>query len=142
MGRSEAFSNSPFFTLACFTKHAHSGTVRKVQCSKCDGLNDRLPQRYCRSCHAAHMRKTRPKYRELPSDVKARAKCRSYTHSLIRRGNIKREGCRVCGETAQVHHLAYPNPRAIEWLCRTHHRAKHSEKIHKKNLHGLIDRLP
>lgn len=32
------------------------------RCSRCDQPNDRLPQRYCRSCHNASMRRWRAEH--------------------------------------------------------------------------------
>jgi hypothetical protein len=29
------------------------------RCSRCDGVNDRLPQRWCRACHNENMRRWR-----------------------------------------------------------------------------------
>ncbi len=34
---------------------------RKVKCSKCTEDNDRLPQRYCKKCHAENMKTQRQK---------------------------------------------------------------------------------
>ena len=33
--------------------------TRKTTCSRCGGANDRLPARYCRSCHATRQREHR-----------------------------------------------------------------------------------
>lgn len=58
-----------------------------------------------------------------------KSSCRTYTHMLIKRGEIKRESCKNCGaEKAQVHHKLYPNPWFIEWLCRPCHLALHKEE--------------
>lgn len=32
------------------------------RCSRCDQVNDRVPQRYCRACHAARMRQYRAEH--------------------------------------------------------------------------------
>lgn len=38
--------------------------MRKIECSKCDRINDRLPQRYCKKCHAAAQVKDRKRIRD------------------------------------------------------------------------------
>ncbi len=45
----------------------------------------------------------------------------------VRSGRIKKEPCRVCGETKRVHahHSDYSKPRDIMWLCQPHHKAWH-----------------
>ena len=47
--------------------------------------------------------------------------------SGIRRGLLGKQPCQVCGETdAEAHHPDYDRPRAVQWLCRRHHREAHS----------------
>lgn len=90
-------------------------------CTSC-GVEPRIvgDQRWCRSCHAEAARRTRPGHSDLPEEERKRAVCRSYSKQLVKRGAIPREACRVCGAKAQIHHLDYSDPRAIEWLCRPH----------------------
>lgn len=40
--------------------------TRKTTCSRCGGANDRLPARYCRSCHATRQREHR---KALKADI-------------------------------------------------------------------------
>lgn len=83
-------------------------------------------QAYCAACHAAYMRRNRPKFAELEGDARKRAVCRSYTKNLIRRGELQREPCRDCGdEKSEVHHPDYDDPRNVVWLCRTCHLSLH-----------------
>ena len=97
----------------------------KTTCGRCGRQNDRLPQRYCRACHAAHMRATRPKYAELSPVARFKANCRAYTNVLQRRGMLARGTCEVCGEPAQNHHENYHDPRTVRRLCRTDHLKQH-----------------
>jgi len=41
-----------------------------MTCSKCDGLNDRAGQRYCRPCHAAYQRMYRARRRRAQIAVR------------------------------------------------------------------------
>ena len=99
----------------------------KTTCSKCGNLNDRLPQKYCRLCHAENMRKTRPKHSQLSDDQHKRANCRAYANVYLKRGKIERQLCQVCGKDAQMHHDDYDKPLDIKWFCREHHLKWHVE---------------
>lgn len=98
-----------------------------IKLCKC-GNQARPNQRYCLQCHAAAMRKTRPKYKDLPPLRKMKAATRAYTHLLVKRGKLERLPCKRCGESnAEVHHEKYPDPRVITWLCRRCHIEHHRQ---------------
>ena len=104
---------------------------KKILCSKCNGLLDESrvgKQRYCKKCHAANMRATRPKHSELPLDNRKKANCRAHTKVYIQRGKILKMPCWVCGEKAEAHHEDYSNPFDVIWLCRVHHLEFHKQK--------------
>ena len=64
----------------------------------------------------------------MPEEEKvARKKCRSDTNHAIRQGKIKRQGCKICDETAEAHHEDYSKPFEIKWLCTKHHRQHHTK---------------
>jgi hypothetical protein len=48
-------------------------------------------------------------------------RCRGLSWYYVKRGEIVRTGCEVCGKKAEMHHLNYDDPKNIMWLCRTHH---------------------
>ena len=75
------------------------------------------------------MRGHRPRHGELPDERRQKANCRSYTKVMIRRGQIKRLPCEVCGGRAESHHPDYSNPRLVVWLCRSHHLALHANRL-------------
>lgn len=96
-------------------------------CSKCLEPNDRAPQRYCRACHAAHMREHRAPYAKMSAEDRYRSRCRGYTHRLIERGHLIPMPCNDCDRfPVQGHHLTYDNPRLVEWLCRACHLDRHA----------------
>lgn len=105
--------------------------VRKATCSKCDGPLEETrldKQRYCRKCHAMHMRATRPKHSELPYNRRIRANARAYANVYLRRGDIEKKPCEVCSSLdSQMHHPDYSKPKQVIWLCRKHHL-----ELHKK----------
>ncbi len=111
----------------------HYGKMKSIhtrECSKCGGdLGDRYgKQRYCKSCHAAHMRATRPKHKDLPYHARLKANARAYTNVLIKRGQLVKGKCEVCqSEKAESHHDDYNNPKQVRWLCRKHHLELHRE---------------
>lgn len=53
---------------------------------------------------------------------------RSYAKVYLRRGKLKQEPCKVCGQKAEKHHPDYSKPLEVEWLCRRHHLALHAEQ--------------
>lgn len=103
---------------------------RKNSCSGCgkEVEETRKGQRYCKSCHAASMRKNRPKHSLLSEDDRKKANARSYANTYITRGVIKKLPCEICGKFAQMHHEDYNKPLEVKWLCRDHHLKLHREK--------------
>lgn len=98
-------------------------------CSKCGGsLGDRLgKQRYCKACHAQHMRETRPKHSELKPNARKKATARAYTNVYVKRGVIKKTPCFKCGdEKVEAHHHDYDKPLEVTWLCRKCHLELHT----------------
>ena len=91
-------------------------------CSRC---GDETPRRgYCNACHAAYMRTWRVG-RPLVGLARDKDIARSYANVYLKRGKIKRQGCAVCGEPAQMHHEDYSKPLDVMWLCKAHHQALH-----------------
>ena len=68
-------------------------------------------------------RKTHP----LTAEQKARGIARAYANVYLRRGKIERQGCEVCGGSAEMHHDDYSKPLEVRWLCRVHHLAHHHD---------------
>lgn len=99
-------------------------------CSKCGGdLGSRYKkQRYCKKCHATYMRATRPKHSELKTEARIKANCRAYANVYQKRGKLKQEPCKVCGnDNSQKHHEDYTKPLNVIWLCRECHLKEHSK---------------
>lgn len=87
-------------------------------------------QRYCAKCRNWIARKTRKKYRDLDSTEKMKADARTRASQEVRRGNITRRPCEVCGErVAEKHHDNYQSPLEVRWLCRKHHLEFHRNAI-------------
>ncbi len=89
-----------------------------ANCSTCGVVHDRFrdaahtkPQSYCHSCHASHMRKTRPKHSELDPVAKWKANVRSYANTYQKRGYLIPEPCAMCKSMeVQKHHADYSQP--------------------------------
>ena len=113
----------------------------KLTCSKCGELleEDRVGKyRYCRSCHAEHMRNYRPSYKDLSPEQKERAKCRAQTKQAINRGSIEVYACQVCDDfKVEAHHPDYTKYREVIWLCRKHHLLHH--KGEDLDIKGIAD---
>lgn len=96
----------------------------KKNCSKCGGPLEATrigKQRYCLSCHSAHMRENRKSYNELTESAKKKACARSYAKLYLRRWGLHKQPCVICGNAAQMHHPDYNKPLEVIWLCRDHH---------------------
>lgn len=48
--------------------------------------------------------------------------------NALRRGELRKEPCEVCGALrVDGHHDDYSRPLAVRWLCRQHHRDHHAK---------------
>lgn len=102
----------------CGTRHPRRGRRRSSLCAAgCGNRRDRPGQAYCKECHAAYARATRPKHSELDPETKRRLNCRRYTAMLVSRGKLTKTPC-ACGATdvSAVHH-DWNNPRDVTWRC-------------------------
>lgn len=104
----------------------------KDVCSKCNELleTNRIgKQRYCKSCHASHMRTNRPRHNQLTDEQKLKANARSYLNVYIRRGKIIKQPCSVCNNSmAEGHHEDYTKPLQVIWYCRECHLKYHKKR--------------
>lgn len=114
----------PLYSLLFLWNNTHM----KTTCSKCQKQNDRLPQRYCKACHAENMRNTRPKHADLPEDSRKRANARAYINVYVKRGKVIKLPCEACGEVnSEKHHEDYDKPLDVRWLCRKCHLEHHAK---------------
>lgn len=62
-----------------------------------------------------------------PSDTKKARVAHAKVTQAIRRGDIVRQPCCVCGTTQKVHahHEDYARPLHVAWLCASHHTRLH-----------------
>lgn len=61
-------------------------------------------------------------------DFQRKWKARSITAKALAKGELKQQPCKVCGSPdTEMHHTDYDKPLDIEWLCRSHHKQKHSK---------------
>lgn len=57
---------------------------------------------------------------------KAKNKIRNLTRAAVKRGDLIKLPCEVCGNIkSEAHHLDYSNHLDIKWLCRFHHMEAH-----------------
>lgn len=97
-------------------------------CSKCKIEPARSGQRYCKKCHAEHMRTTRPEYKSLSGEQKLKLNARRYLNVYVERGKVTRMPCVICGSTeTEGHHKDYTNPLDVIWYCRLHHLEHHKK---------------
>jgi hypothetical protein len=104
------------------------GKAMKVKIIKMEG------QRYCKSCHAAYMRKWR-KTHPLKGEAKLKDKCRSYAYTYYKRGHLTKSPCQICGDPkSQMHHDDYSKPLQVKWFCRKCHLKYHREILNAPQL--------
>lgn len=64
----------------------------------------------------------RTRRKRSPGKNKARAK----VLQAIKRGDLVRLPCEVCGlDASEAHHVDYRKPLEVSWLCFVHHREEH-----------------
>jgi hypothetical protein len=88
-----------------------------------------------------YQREKRKNKRELKSKEnkdynrkhKDRVRANSMINNLIKRGEIIRLPCEICGyDKTHAHHPNYKKPLEVIWLCSSHHKLEH---IRQKNEH-------
>lgn len=113
--------------LVCVASRGRDVTGER-RCYRCGTLHSRT-HAWCHTCHAANMRATRPRYRDLAPQAKQRLLARNQARVYAKRGKIARGPCEVCGtdRDLQMHHDDYGEPLVVRWLCRSCHAAHHRE---------------
>jgi DNA-directed RNA polymerase subunit RPC12/RpoP len=56
---------------------------------------------------------------------KHKAAAHSAVFMAIKKGELKKLPCTICGKKAEAHHPDYNKPLNVIWLCRFHHKAIH-----------------
>jgi hypothetical protein len=70
----------------------------------------------------------RPKRGISEAEAEKRKRARILMSHAIRRGELIREPCEICGKKADGHHDNYDKPLEVRWLCPKHHRAAHGKR--------------
>lgn len=55
----------------------------------------------------------------------------------VRKGQIEREPCEVCGAEAEGHHDDYTKPLEVRWLCKEHHKHETKSSVTESSWGGL-----
>ena len=98
---------------------------RKSTCSKCGKIKkgSYINESYCGPCKIEEKKLNRPYRTEVQKFKEA---VRKFTLSKIKKGELIRNPCEVCGEIkVEAHHDDYMRPLDVRWLCRNHHREHH-----------------
>ena len=63
-------------------------------------------------------------------DYKHKVQARSATQAAIKRGELVRKPCEICGDPlVEAHHRDYSKPLNVQWLCLIHHREAHGQIV-------------
>jgi hypothetical protein len=61
-------------------------------------------------------------YRKKMKDAPEKVRAPQALRRAVKRGEIKRQPCEVCGNPrSQGHHDDYSKPLEVRWLCSLHH---------------------
>ena len=117
--------------ICCTCKEEKTDTNFHKNRSLKDGLSQG-----CKDCSKIHSAKFRnsekgriakkrerqsPNYKRYPS-TRRENNCHSLVYLAIKRGNLIRGSCEICGnEKADAHHDDYDKPLEVRWLCKSHH---------------------
>ena len=100
----------------CVAKYHHARRILEVT-----QVNDRARYASNEAYRRQRREATQRWRRRNPEKVAAEHAVRL----AIRRGEMTREGCEVCGAPAHAHHADYTQPLAVRWLCALHHMRRH-----------------
>jgi hypothetical protein len=120
-----------------FYKHAAMGDGLLGKCKECTKADVRSHRAKNRERYNAYdrerakgsaARKASQKALRERDEASGKARARRMTRLHIKRGNLTRKPCEVCGaEPADAHHDDYNHPLDVRWLCRSHHQRWHAE---------------
>lgn len=106
-----------FKTLTEYDHSRASRDGRHHRCKVCDRKRDRQ-----RIASGALSASSAGWQRRNPEKVKAHR----ILQSAVRRGEIQRQPCAVCGAKGEhAHHDDYGRPLDVVWLCLRHHHERH-----------------
>ena len=121
-----------------FYKHPEMGDGLLGKCKTCtknDANNHRLEnlekvRQYDRdrSKNPARMKLAAEVLKKWRAEDLRRQKSHSLVARAIRKGDIVKCPCVVCGsQKSLAHHESYDNPLDVVWYCQPHHKARHKE---------------
>lgn len=130
-----ALAKSYAICTECQRLPSRKGYVRRIAAGKPSG-GPQMPREYHREYAKSYSERPdvkqarRLRFQERQKDPVEQVKhaARMQTRNAIRRGDLVRKPCEVCGhEPAQAHHDDYSKPLDIRWLCPVHHHEHHSK---------------
>lgn len=91
-------------------------------------------ERIARRVIDAERKRAEVNRRRASEDYRRKQRARAAVNNAIKRGELQRGCCEVCGEPeAQAHHTDYDRPLDVRWRCFTHHLAEHLLPEHTTN---------
>lgn len=122
--------------LEAFYKHAAMGDGHLGKCKECtkaDVAAHRL-NKIDKYREYDRMRASQPHRKALSKRLNAEWRSKypnRYASHLavwkaIRKGELKKQPCYVCGSVAEAHHPDYDRPLDVVWLCPPHHKQAHA----------------
>lgn len=122
--------------LDAFYKHAAMGDGRLGKCKECTkaDVNKHRQENLERIRAYDRMRASQPHRMALSKEVHKKWKAEHPDRraaqvalgNAVRKGEVKKQPCWVCGEKAVAHHPDYSRPLDVVWLCHPHHGQAHA----------------
>ncbi len=95
-------------------------------CKPCDYIRNKEYIAANREKHKEKRRIRMKNWQQLPLE-KLKARSRGAVARALKKGEILKEPCEVCGETkSYAHHDDYSKPLDIRWVCAPHHKEIHN----------------
>ena len=133
-------------------KKISQSNIKKIEfnCDMCNKLSYDKPSSYKRKkrhfcsmkCYSAFRTEKLPKEEQhrfgtgfSSEEQQKRKKCRSVTNKAIRKKELLRLSCEICGSlNSEAHHDNYNEPLNVKWLCFKHHREYHKKIYENQEL--------
>lgn len=105
-------------------RETHAEAVKARKQKYYEENHDKIMEywREYRKTHKADKRRRSKEYAKAhPEKIKAR-----YTlNNALKRGELERKPCEICGKKAEAHHDNYDKPLEVKWLCPKCHAEYH-----------------
>jgi DNA-directed RNA polymerase beta' subunit len=114
----------------CFYKDKSTKDGLTCYCKDCQKIKITNRKKKTIDWYKNYQKKYQANYKNLSEKNLQKYKARYKLYIEIKKGEIKKESCIVCGDSkSEGHHKDYSKPLHVVWLCRKHHIEEHKRLI-------------